>query len=73
MALQSAVPDAKVIIEPMENDPREMQMTPLDVSRIRNVFGFEPSFSLVDGLSDYIKKAGFSKPLEPEVPLVTMP
>lgn len=52
-ALVAVVPEAKVRVEPVDADGGGSR-PPLDVSRIRQTFGFAPAYDLVDGLTDYL-------------------
>jgi UDP-glucose 4-epimerase len=57
-ALQRIVPDLQVTINtPPDADPGR-PLAPLDVSRIRTVFGFEPRYALAEGLADYVREMG---------------
>jgi UDP-glucose 4-epimerase len=58
-ALVRVVPGVEVVIEDGANGDRDGRMPPLDSSRIREALGFEPRFSLEDGLADYTREAGF--------------
>jgi nucleoside-diphosphate-sugar epimerase len=54
-AVRAAVPAARLAVEPIGGDPGPPR-PPLDVSRIRRAFGFEPLYGLVDGLADYLRE-----------------
>lgn len=58
LALRQVVPGVRVTIESMDED-QSRPMAPLNVSRIRDVFGFEPRYGLVEGLTDYFQIARF--------------
>jgi UDP-glucose 4-epimerase len=55
-ALQQVVPNARITIE-IVSSGHGPPMAPLEASRISQVFGFEPRYNLIEGLSDYIKEA----------------
>ncbi|HLA10552.1 MAG TPA: NAD(P)-dependent oxidoreductase [Pyrinomonadaceae bacterium] len=54
-AVRLVVPGARVSIEAV--DAETASPLPLDVSLIRKTLGFEPEFSLVSGLTDYLREA----------------
>jgi UDP-glucose 4-epimerase len=58
-AVAQVVPGVEVGIE-IEGSHFEKVMGPLDVSRIRQAFDFEPQYDLVKGLADYLQEARFS-------------
>lgn len=58
-ALLRVMPGVEVEIESNGSGDRGGRMPPLDSSRIRKELGFEPRFSLEDGLADYAREAGF--------------
>lgn len=57
-ALAHVVPGVAVEIVPAGEDEGS-PMAPLDVSRIERAFDFAPRYSLVEGLADYAREAGF--------------
>ncbi len=54
-AVRLVVPGTRVSIETV--DAETTSPLPLDVSLIRKTLGFEPEFSLVSGLTDYLREA----------------
>lgn len=58
--VQTVVPGSTISVEytaPADPSP----MPPLDVSRIRNSFGFEPRFNLANGFADYLSELGLER------------
>ena len=51
-AVSTVVPTARFTIN--SRPGRSRSTAPLDISRVRDDFGFEPRYSLVDGLADYV-------------------
>jgi UDP-glucose 4-epimerase len=51
-AVRAVVPTAQFTINSRPGRPRSA--APLDISRVRDSLGFEPRYSLVEGLADYV-------------------
>jgi UDP-glucose 4-epimerase len=58
-ALGEVVPAAKIRIERVDATDAQCR-APLDVSRVRQAFGFTPWFDLVSGLADYRQEIGLT-------------
>ena len=59
-AIKQVVPEAGVTIETCDTANHVSERAPLDVERIRNVFGFEPRYDLVEGLTEYARESNFA-------------
>lgn len=59
LALQKVIPDAPFVIEVVDSEDIFSYKAPLDIQRIRNAFGFEPQYSLLEGIADYYRGASF--------------
>ncbi|NEP00409.1 MAG: NAD(P)-dependent oxidoreductase [Symploca sp. SIO2E9] len=57
IALHSVAPQAKLIIEEIDNHT-DLKRGPLDISRAQRVLGFSAKFDLVAGLQDYVQETG---------------
>jgi nucleoside-diphosphate-sugar epimerase len=56
-AVRRVVPGARLTIEPVSGETVSPPLPALDISRIRETFGFAPEFNLVAGLTDYLREA----------------